>query len=106
MSERSDTVRKQSRTPLESAAEAGDIGQVAELLAGVDIDVDRRDYDGCTPLALAAKKGHADVVARLLACGANPGLRDLTLVAPLWQAGRHGHAPSCVCCWRADGYET
>lgn len=50
-----------------------------------------RGYDGCTPLALAARNSHAAVVARLIARGANTNLQDLKQVAPLWHATRHGY---------------
>ncbi|KAI8711298.1 HET domain-containing protein [Fusarium sp. LHS14.1] len=90
MTDSSDDAR--GRTPLACAAEAGDIGTVAELLAGTDgFDVDARDYDGRTSLAPAAENGHDAVVERLLAHGANPDLMDLDQVAPLWQAARYGH---------------
>ncbi|OAP59600.1 hypothetical protein AYL99_06898 [Fonsecaea erecta] len=79
------------RTPLASAAKAGNVDLVAKLLAEADVDVDVRDYIGCTPLALAAMNGHAAVVAQLLAAGANPNLRDLNYVAPLWHAALFGH---------------
>ncbi|RSL61345.1 hypothetical protein CEP53_005146 [Fusarium sp. AF-6] len=79
------------RTPLACAAEAGDVDLVVKLLASADIDVDERDYDGCTPLALAARNGHAAVLEKLLAHDANPSLRDLQQVAPLWIAAKHGY---------------
>ncbi|KAF5529377.1 ankyrin repeat-containing protein [Fusarium mexicanum] len=75
------------------AAEAGDFDTLAALLAdGCDIDIDERDYDGCTRLAIAAEKGHSTVVERLLAHDANPNLSDLSQVTPLWKAARYGHA--------------
>ncbi|RFN44758.1 hypothetical protein FIE12Z_11024 [Fusarium flagelliforme] len=51
--------------PLMCAAEAGDVGTLVELLTdGCDIfDLNARDYNGCTSLALAAEKGHAAVKA-------------------------------------------
>lgn len=65
--------------PLMCAAEAG------------DIDIDARDYDGCTSLALAAQNGHAAVVERLLEHSATPNLSDLDQVTPLGKTARYGH---------------
>ncbi|KAM0194730.1 hypothetical protein ACHAPI_007027 [Fusarium lateritium] len=80
------------RTPLACVAEAGHIDTVAKLLAGAHgFDIDARDYDGCTSLALASQKGHTAVVEQLLAHGANPNLRDLNQITPLWHAARYGH---------------
>ncbi|RSM04068.1 hypothetical protein CEP52_007049 [Fusarium oligoseptatum] len=91
----SNTAKKQGWTPLACASDAGNMDKVAELLDSmhVDIDIDGRDYDGRTPIALAARNGHTGIVARLLAHGADPNLRDLQQTAPLWHAARHGHAP-------------
>ncbi|KAF4946660.1 hypothetical protein FGADI_11008 [Fusarium gaditjirri] len=78
--------------PLMCAAEAGDIDALTELLTDPsDIDIDARDYDGCTSLALAAQNGHTVVVERLLLHDANPNLGDLEQVTPLWKAARYGH---------------
>ncbi|KAG5826947.1 hypothetical protein H9Q74_002968 [Fusarium xylarioides] len=80
-------------TPLMCAAEAGDVDTLTALLTdGCDIDIDTRDYDGCTSLALAAQNGHAAVVERLLEHNANPNFSDLDQVTPLWKAAQHGHS--------------
>lgn len=87
------TAKKNGWTPLACASDAGNMDKIAELLVSMDVDVDERDYEGRTPIALAARNGHADIVARLLDHSANPNLRDLQQMAPLWHAARHGHAP-------------
>ncbi|KAI0471354.1 ankyrin repeat-containing domain protein [Xylaria cf. heliscus] len=88
------------RTPLACATKAGKVKAVAVLLASADVDVDvdvnARDYEGCMPLGLAARNGHAAVVAQLLARGANPNLRDLKQVTPLWHSAKQGHT-AVVC---------
>ncbi|CAJ0551475.1 Ff.00g114050.m01.CDS01 [Fusarium sp. VM40] len=90
----SDDGREKGWTRLACAANAGDVGRVLELLAGADrsgIDIDARDYSGCTSLTLATQKGHTAVVETLLAYGANPNLQDIDHISPFWQAARHGH---------------
>lgn len=90
----SDDGREKGWTRLAYAANAGDMGRVLQLLAGADrsgIDIDARDYSGCTSLTLATQKGHTAVVETLLAYGANPNLQDLDHIPPFWQAARYGH---------------
>ncbi|KAF5597635.1 ankyrin repeat-containing protein [Fusarium subglutinans] len=80
-------------TPLMCAAESGDIDTLtAHVTDSRDIDIDARDYDGCTSLAIAAEKGRTAVVERLLEHGAEPNLSDLDQITPLRQAARYGHA--------------
>ncbi|KAI3335965.1 ankyrin repeat-containing domain protein [Ustulina deusta] len=90
-SEISHTANNRGWTLLVRTAKAGNDRVVTVLLAHGGVDVEARDYDSCTPLALAARNGHVAVVARLLAHGANPNLQDLWQAAPLWHAAKHGH---------------
>jgi hypothetical protein len=62
-----------SQDPLHRAAEAGETVECQHLLDVDMLDVDGRDGLAfpTTPLHLAAKYGHADVVAVLLNKGAN-----------------------------------
>jgi ankyrin repeat protein len=53
------------------AAKSGDSKRVTELLAMDAGLIDARDKDGSTPLHCAAWKGHTEVVAVLLAAGAD-----------------------------------
>lgn len=80
------------QTPLLQAAQAGDDGRLAALLLeDPHLDVNGRDYHGRTPLSLAAENGYAAVVSQLLRHGANPNLKDLKGVVPLWYATHGGH---------------
>lgn len=79
-------------TPLACASEAGNINMLQELLRHDITNIDQRDYQGCTPICLAAKNGHTEAVAQLLFHGANPNLRDLQQMTPLWHAAREGHS--------------
>ncbi len=52
----------------------GNIGDVKEHI--INIDVDKADYDGRTPLHIACSQGHEDIVQVLLSRGAHVHLRD------------------------------
>ena len=63
--------------PLREAAENGDSGRVASLLAqGAHVDAPDPDY-GRTALMQVADKGHVDVATTLLAHGANVNYKQL-----------------------------
>ncbi|KAM6535971.1 hypothetical protein FALCPG4_005494 [Fusarium falciforme] len=73
---------------------------ITELLIRHGVDVDTRggpgDDFGCTPLSLAAKHGHADIVRLLLTDEglqpwASPGHWQPISETPLWLAAEHGH---------------
>jgi len=66
-----------SAHPLVAAIAAGDLGKVRQLVCeGADIDVRLpmvgSPDDNYTPLAIAAREGHAEIVRSLLEAGANP----------------------------------
>lgn len=62
---------------LHLAARAGDLALTKRLAAGSGADgTDGRDEDGRTPLMLASRHHHDDVVEYLLSRGADASLRD------------------------------
>lgn len=73
---------------LHEAARRGSMAQVKRAMR--DHGVDEYDAFGYTPLAWAVVRGRPDVVARLLAAGAQPSSREATgdQPAPLWLAYR------------------
>ena len=95
----------QKRSPLLTAAKAGNHPRVVELLqyqhVRSDIDVGKRIGFGMlvssTPLIAAAMEGHTEVVAALLKAGANPNtpstgfLGMLASQTPLFAAAENGH---------------
>lgn len=80
---------------LHDATRRGDLATVEQLLAKRK-DIDAVDSSGATPLYLAASEGHAVVVRKLLAAGANwrhqlMGFNGSTGTA-IHAAARNGHA--------------
>ncbi|CAI5535636.1 unnamed protein product [Closterium sp. Naga37s-1] len=72
------------------AAWTGDMAQLQQLLAA-GAKADRADYDGRTPLHLAAAGGHNDLVRLLLLEGAQVSAVDNFGTTPLLEALRAGH---------------
>jgi ankyrin repeat protein len=79
-------------TALHFAAFTGQLGVVERLLSGRGIDVDDMTFTGGTPLRAAAANGHADLVKRLLALGADAAPVDDFDRRPADDARDGGHA--------------
>ncbi|CAL4082083.1 unnamed protein product, partial [Meganyctiphanes norvegica] len=78
---------------LYNAAEAGDIKRVeAALQHTPDINWGNPDFFGQTPLYIASKRGHADVIEKLVASGADVNKVDIFGQTPLYIASKRGHA--------------
>jgi ankyrin repeat protein len=79
---------------LHDAARRGDLAALEKLLAA-RAPVDPADGSSATPLYLAAAEGHATVVARLLAAGADPRRQAQgpfgSTGTPIHVAARYGH---------------
>mmetsp|Transcript_22390 Transcript_22390/g.55171 ORF Transcript_22390/g.55171 Transcript_22390/m.55171 type:complete len:167 (+) Transcript_22390:98-598(+) len=72
-----------------AAAEAGDLGRVRELVAAGS-DVSKANEDGWSPLIMASKGGHNDVVKLLLESKAAPN-PDCVAHTALRAASIYGH---------------
>ena len=73
-----------------NAASLGDIDEISRLIAhGADLNAS--DYDGRSPLHLAASEGRLEAVEFLLNKGANSAVRDRWGASPHDDAKRHGH---------------
>jgi glutaminase len=72
------------------AASVGDLDQI-RILVEAGADPNLGDYDGRTPLHLAAAEGYPDIVAYLLAQGVDPEPVDRWGTTPLEDAERSGH---------------
>lgn len=79
------------RLSLQAHIRRGRSAEVEEQLQR-GADPDRRDWQGNTPLLIAARDGHAQLVERLLAAGASVHLKDRQhgMTALMWAALR-GH---------------
>jgi len=79
-------------TPLHCAARYG-LTEMVEVLLAYHAPPNGRDTWGRTPLHSAAAGGHVQVIARLMAAGADIDARECVLgMTPLHLAARHGHA--------------
>ncbi|KAJ6793041.1 ankyrin-2 [Iris pallida] len=58
------------------AAGCGDAGALEALLVRADVDVDRQDESGFSPVMVAAREGHVDSFRVLVFGGANAGLAN------------------------------
>ena len=73
------------------ACEKGDVELVKAIYEKHRVDVNEKDKDGQTPLHLAAKKGHAEVVRMLFAFKADVSEKDAQGESPLHGAAEKGH---------------
>ena len=86
---------KKARSPeteaLVHAAVAGDADTVRELVASPKVDVNALDDDWNTPLMLAAREGHDEVVQALIIAKANINARNKQGKTALALAADGGH---------------
>ncbi|KAJ6159236.1 hypothetical protein N7485_012062 [Penicillium canescens] len=82
------------KTPLSWAVSGNCMNTVIELLNNHDIQVDRPDISGRTPLSLAAQLGHIDIIRHLVDNGARVESKDSNMRTPLSWAGTDKHSKS------------
>lgn len=91
-------VRQLRAAPLAADVEAGDLARVARHIShGADVNLRvpmvGQPNDDYTPLAIAAREGHADIVKALLEAGANPRpVIGLFFGTAIHEAAYFGHA--------------
>ena len=65
--------------------------RVVEHLLSHGATPDLSPHDGCSPLYMASRQGHADAVDRLLQAGADPNKANRRGETPLAMAEARGH---------------
>ncbi|KAI3798631.1 hypothetical protein L1987_33909 [Smallanthus sonchifolius] len=75
---------------LNSAAFNGDLSQIKSLIRS-GADPNKKDYDGRSPLHLAASKGHMDITLFLIQNGVEVNISDNFGNTPLLEAIKNGH---------------
>ncbi|MDF1760425.1 MAG: glutaminase A [Coxiellaceae bacterium] len=90
---RKDGIKRNTIFALLSAASEGDLHEVVRIVAS-GVKVVGCDYDGRTPLHLAASNGCDDVLRYLLSKKVNPCPKDRWGGTPLDDAEREGHESS------------
>ncbi len=91
-SSRSTTRGSQARTALHEAAEGGDLANAKLTLKNHPDFISRKDNAmGDTPLHLAARNGHEDIVQLLLTSKADVNAKDDWQQTPLHFAAAYGH---------------
>jgi uncharacterized protein len=92
------TVKQATRTPetdaLLRAAAVGNADSVKTLLASPNVDVNGVDDTGNTPLIIAARLGHDDVVQALLIAKADASKKNSEGKTALMLASEGGHEES------------
>jgi ankyrin repeat protein len=90
-SEKSKRSNKKVMEELETAIFDGDFRAVDIILNEHNLNLNKIDSRGWTPLLMATIKGHINIVDMLLRHGANVDLQDLYGNIPLFVASRHGN---------------
>ncbi|KAK9062199.1 hypothetical protein SSX86_019385 [Deinandra increscens subsp. villosa] len=75
---------------LNSAAFNGDLSQIKSLIRS-GADPNKKDYDGRSPLHLAASKGHMDITLFLIETRVEVNISDNFGNTPLFEAIKNGH---------------
>ncbi|XP_078661898.1 ankyrin repeat and SOCS box protein 1-like [Branchiostoma floridae x Branchiostoma belcheri] len=89
-------LREGEDNQLHKAAETGDLESLRQLVEGdMKGQIDSKNHLGCTPLRLAAAKGHVDCVQYLVSQGAGLEVADIKSQTPLYAAVRRKH-PDCA----------
>ncbi|CAG9973273.1 unnamed protein product [Clonostachys byssicola] len=85
--------REMSRvSPIHIAAKLGLASYARDVVLSEDIDPNIPDWDGLTPMWLAASKGHPEMIRVLVAAGANPDQEIASSgLKPLHEAATHNH---------------
>ncbi|OHT13821.1 hypothetical protein TRFO_15943 [Tritrichomonas foetus] len=89
---------KNGAAPLHFAVESGNINIFNDLLTFSNLKFDLLNEENMTPLQIAAREGHKEMLLKLLECGCSQKFltaTDINGLTPLHSAARFGHFEIC-----------
>lgn len=91
-------------TPLQDAAEAGDVMRMQQCLLQGGVSINQADVDGTTPLHLSTRGGHVECVRYIASNSGDVRATTEEGLTPLHLAAQEGHAVVCELLLQASAF--